>query len=223
MERSCPTSVQEIPRPAVLGAHIARDQACRNPDCQEAQDALAVLSRVHRCGLRASGSMKKRRRLCSYLRKCVREILAKCADVAVLEEFTTKLGNAYGSVPVRAGSADSVNQQRRGTRAARDSGAQEDTRIHQVKEHDAGAREPVLVRHDMAAARHRPPLRDRKIRLDGANTHGWRSAIFLRNFSSSSSFRCLRINLSNCSFLTSTFCLSLRYSVLAFLYSFFVI
>ena len=71
--------------------HLAR----RNPDCQEAQDTLAVLSRVHRCGLRASGSMKKRRRLCSYLRRRVREILAKCADVAVLEEFTTKLGNAY--------------------------------------------------------------------------------------------------------------------------------
>ena len=79
-------------------AHILREirhLARRNPDCQEAQDALAVLSRVHRCGLRASGSMKKRRRLCSYLRRRVREILAKCADVAVLEEFTTKLGNAY--------------------------------------------------------------------------------------------------------------------------------
>ena len=205
-------------------AHILREirhLARRNPDCQEAQDALAVLSRVHRCGLRASGSMKKRRRLCSYLRKCVREILAKCADVAVLEEFTTKPGQRLRrSVPVRAGSADSVNQQRRGTRVARDSGAQEDTRIHQVKGHDAVAREPVLVRRDMAAARHRPSRRDRKIRLDGANTHGWRSAIFLRDFSSSSSFRCLRINLSNCSFLTSTFCLSLRYSVLAFLYSF---
>ena len=72
-----------------------RHLAHRNPDCQEAQDALAVLSRVHRCGLRASGSMKKRRRLRSYLCKCVREILAKCADVAVLEEFTAKLGNAY--------------------------------------------------------------------------------------------------------------------------------
>ena len=202
-------------------AHILRIRhlAHRNPDCQEAQDALAVLSRVHRCGLRASGSMKKRRRLRSYLRRRVREILAKYADVAVLEKFMTKLGNAYGgSVPVRAGSADSVNQQRRGTRAARDSGAQEDTRIHQVKEHDAVAREPVLVRHDMAAARHRPSRRDRKIRLDGANTYGWRSAIFLRNSTSSS--RCLRINLSNCSFLMSTFCLSLRYSVLAFLYSF---
>ena len=82
-------------------AHILREirhLARRNPDCQEAQDALAVLSRVHRCGLRASGSMKKRRRLCSYLRKCVREILAKCADVAVLKEFTTKLGNAYGDL-----------------------------------------------------------------------------------------------------------------------------
>ncbi len=79
-------------------AHILREirhLARRNPDCQEAQDTLVVLSRVHRCGLRASGSMKKRRRLRSYLRKCVREILAKCADVAVLEEFTTKLGNAY--------------------------------------------------------------------------------------------------------------------------------
>ena len=79
-------------------AHILREirhLAHRNPDCQEAQDALAVLSRVHRCGLRASGSMKKRRRLCSYLRRRVREILAKCADVAVLEKFMTKLSNAY--------------------------------------------------------------------------------------------------------------------------------
>ena len=39
--------------------------------------------------------MKKRRRLRSYLRKCVREILAKYADVVVLEKFMTKLGNAY--------------------------------------------------------------------------------------------------------------------------------
>ncbi len=61
---------------------------------------LAVLSRVHRCGLRASGSMKKRRRLRSYLRKCVREILAKCADVAVLEEFTTKLGSTGQNNPL---------------------------------------------------------------------------------------------------------------------------
>ena len=79
-------------------AHILREirhLAHRNPDCQEAQDALAVLSRVHRCGLRASGSMKKRRRLRSYLRRRVREILAKYADVAVLEKFMTKLGNAY--------------------------------------------------------------------------------------------------------------------------------
>ena len=30
-----------------------------------------------------------------YLRKCVREILAKYADVTVLEKFMTKLGNAY--------------------------------------------------------------------------------------------------------------------------------
>ena len=37
---------------------------------------------------------------------------------------------------------------------------------------------------------------------------------------SPSSSRCLRINLSNCSSLMSIFCLSLRYSVLAFLYSF---
>ena len=203
-------------------AHILREirhLAHRNPDCQEAQDALAVLSRVHRCGLRASGSMKKRRRLRSYLRRRVREILAKYADVAVLEKFMTKLGNAYGDLfrfvlDPRIPSTNNAAE----TRAARDSGAQEDTRIHQVKEHDAVAREPVLVRHDMAAARHRPPLRDRKIRLDGANTYGWRSAIFLRNSTSSS--RCLRINLSNCSFLMSTFCLSLRYSVLAFLYSF---
>ena len=79
-------------------AHILREikhLARKNPDCQEAQDALAVLSRVHRCGLRASGSVKKRRRLRSYLRKCVREILAKYADVTVLEKFMTKLGNAY--------------------------------------------------------------------------------------------------------------------------------
>ena len=82
-------------------AHILREirhLAHRNPDCQEAQDALAVLSRVHRCGLRASGSMKKRRRLRSYLRRRVREILAKYADVAVLEKFMTKLGNAYGDL-----------------------------------------------------------------------------------------------------------------------------
>ena len=39
--------------------------------------------------------MKKRRRLCSYLRRRVREILAKYADVVVLEKFMTKLGNAY--------------------------------------------------------------------------------------------------------------------------------
>ncbi len=42
-------------------AHILREirhLARRNPDCQEAQDTLAVLSRVHRCGLRASGSMR---------------------------------------------------------------------------------------------------------------------------------------------------------------------
>ena len=38
-------------------AHILREirhKAHRNPDCQEAQDALAVLSRVHRCRLRTS-------------------------------------------------------------------------------------------------------------------------------------------------------------------------
>ena len=80
-------------------AHIiARDQASRPQESRlpgGSKTRWPVLSRVHRCGLRASGSMKKRRRLCSYLRRRVREILAKCADVAVLEEFTTKLGNAY--------------------------------------------------------------------------------------------------------------------------------
>ena len=224
--------VQEIPRPAVLGGtYCARSGISPTgiPTARRRRTRWPSCPACTGCGLRASGSMKKRRRLRSYLRRRVREILAKYADVAVLEKFMTKPGQRLrGSVPVRAGSADSVNQQRRGTRAARDSGAQEDTRIHQVKEHDAVAREPVLVRHDMAAARHRPPRRDRKIRLDGANTYGWRSAIFLRNSTSSSrclrnsssSSRCLRINLSNCSFLMSTFCLSLRYSVLAFLYSF---
>ena len=205
-------------------AHILREirhLARRNPDCQEAQDAPAVLSRVHRCGAPGERIHEETAQAVQLpAQVCARDpgqMCRRCRARGIHDQAGQRLRR---SVPVRAGSADSVNQQRRGTRAARDSGAQEDTRIHQVKEHDAVAREPVLVRHDMAAARHRPPLRDRKIRLDGANAHGWRSAIFLRDFSSSSSFRCLRINLSNCSFLTSTFCLSLRYSVLVFLYSF---
>ena len=74
----CPTAV--LPRPAVLRTYCARGISSTGIDCQEAQDALAVLSRV--TGARASGSMKKRRRLCSYLRRRVREILAKYADVA---------------------------------------------------------------------------------------------------------------------------------------------
>ena len=49
---------------------------------------------MHRCGLRASGSMKKRRRL-QLPAQARAQILAKYADVAVLEKFMTKLGNAY--------------------------------------------------------------------------------------------------------------------------------
>ena len=215
--------VQEIPRPAVLGAHIARDQASRPQESRLPGGARRAGRPVPRAPVRAPGERiheETAQAVQLPAQVCARDpgqMCRRCRARGIHDQAGQRL---RGSVPVRAGSADSVNQQRRGTRAARDSGAQEDTRIHQVKEHDAVAREPVLVRHDMAAARHRPPLRDRKIRLDGANTHGWRSAIFLRDFSSSSSFRCLRINLSNCSFLTSTFCLSLRYSVLAFLYSF---
>ena len=213
--------VQEIPRPAVLGAHIARDQASRPQESRLSGGARRAGRPVPRAPVRAPGERiheETAQAVQLPAQVCARDPGQICRRCRAREIHGQAGQRLRGSVPVCAGSADSVNQQRRGTRAARDSGAQEDTRIHQVKGHDAVAREPVLVCHDMAAARHRPPLRDRKIRLDGANTHGWRSAIFLRNFSSSS--RCLRINLSNCSFLTSTFCLSSRYSALVFLYSF---
>ena len=92
--------VQEIPRPAVLGAHIARDQASRPQESRLPGGARRAGRPVPRAPVRAPGERihEETAQLRSYLRRRVREILAKCADVAVLEEFMTKLGNAYGDL-----------------------------------------------------------------------------------------------------------------------------
>ena len=180
--------VQEIPRPAVLGAHIARDQASRPQESRlpgGARHAGRPCPRVHRCGLRASGSMKK----------TAQAAAATCASVcarswpnmqtfAVLKEFMTKLGNAYEDLfrfvlDPRIPSTN--NAAERG--AARDSGAQEDTRDPSGQRTRCGGSGNLFsCVADMAAARHRPSRRDRKMRLDGASTYGWRSAIFLPQF-----------------------------------------
>ena len=78
-------------------AHIireAKDIAEKHPDDKQAQSMLKYLRNIYERACNVKGSKKKRSHACKLLLRSIERLLAKYADMPLLEKFITKLGNA---------------------------------------------------------------------------------------------------------------------------------